>query len=81
MSAPRPGVLDVVWRDGTRREVDVSDKMRGHPLLVAIRDPEMFAQVGIDEFGAGVAWPNGADFCADALRLWAEEQQKTRRSA
>ena len=81
VTAPRPGVLEVVWRDGMRRQVDVSDRMRGHPLLLGLRDPEMFAKVEIDEFGTGVAWPNGADLCADALRLWAEEQDKTRRPA
>lgn len=77
----RTGVLEIVWRDGAARFVDVSDKMRGHPLLVALRDPDLFAKAAVDEIGCGIAWPNGADFCADALRLWADEQENTRRSA
>jgi hypothetical protein len=82
VGVPRTGVLDITWRDGTRRQVDVSDRMRGHPLLVALRDPELFAKAEVDEMGMGIAWPNGADFCADALRIWADEQHaRTRQSA
>lgn len=77
----RTGVLEIVWRDGVRRFVDVSDKMRGHLRLVELRDPELLARVAVDEIGCGVSWPNGADFCADALRLWGEEQENMRKSA
>jgi len=78
----RTGVLEIEWRDGVRLAVDVSDRMRRHPMLIALRDPALFARAAIDEFGMGVAWPNGADFCADALRIWAVEQHdKTRQPA
>ena len=81
LSVPRNGVLDVTWRDGTQREVDVSSRLTRHPMLIALRDPDLFAQAEIDEWGGGVCWPNGADFCADAMRLWAEEQHQTRQTA
>jgi hypothetical protein len=35
-------------------------------MLAPLRDPERFAEVSIDEFGA-VCWPNGADLAPDAM--------------
>ncbi|MFN3260200.1 MAG: DUF2442 domain-containing protein [Pikeienuella sp.] len=72
--AAAPGLLDIVWSDGEHRRVDVSELLRRHHLLEALNDPDLFRRVAIDEFGSGVAWPNGADFCADALRLRGDAQ-------
>lgn len=74
VKTPRPGVLDVVWSDGAHRRIDVTDRLKGHPLVQELKDPDLFRKVEIDEFGAGVAWPNGVDFCADAMRIWGDEQ-------
>jgi glycine/D-amino acid oxidase-like deaminating enzyme len=48
-------------------------------MFEPLRDPEVFSQVGVDEFGA-VFWPNGADLAPDALyqHLLEKPQQATR---
>jgi len=35
-------------------------------MFEPLRDPALFVQVRIDEFGA-ISWPNGADLAPDAL--------------
>jgi hypothetical protein len=57
--------LYVEFSDGVKGEVDLSDRLFG-PMFEPLRDPALFAQVRIDEFGA-VCWPNGADLAPDAL--------------
>lgn len=57
--------LELEFDDGARGVVDLSDRLFG-PVFEPLRDPEKFAEVNIDEFGA-VCWPNGADFAPDAL--------------
>ena len=51
--------LSVVFDDGTQGTVALADRLFG-PVFEPLRDPEMFKQVFVDEFGA-IAWPNGAD--------------------
>ena len=64
----RPGHrLYVVFEDGTEGEVDLSERLKG-PVLEPLRNPTVFAQVTIDEFGAP-CWPNGADWAPDAIYL------------
>ena len=44
-------------------------------LFEPLKDPDLFAQAKVDEFGA-TCWPNGADLAPDALyRQLAEKQQ------
>ena len=57
--------LFVEFSDGTSGEVDLSSRLFG-PVFEPLRDPLMFGQVTIDEFGA-VTWPCGADLAPDAL--------------
>jgi hypothetical protein len=70
------GHLRLTWDDGVTREVDVSAWLTHHPLLQMLNVPEVFRDVGLVEGGSGIAWANGADFCADALRLLSDEQVK-----
>ena len=58
--------LYLEFEDGARGVVDVSSRLFG-PMFEPLKDPELFQQVRIDEFGA-VSWPNGADLAPDALR-------------
>jgi len=57
--------LRVEFEDGTTGEIDLSERLTG-PVFEPLRDPKLFSQVSIDEFGA-VCWPNGADLAPDAL--------------
>ena len=61
-----PGyTVHLVFDDGTSGEVDLSARLFG-PVFEPLRDPLLFAQVRVDEYGA-VCWPNGADLAPDAL--------------
>ena len=63
---PRQGFrLEIVFVDGRAVEVALGDRLFG-PLFEPLRDPCLFNQVTVDQFGA-VCWPNGADLAPDAL--------------
>jgi death on curing protein len=53
-------VLRVGFNDGTVREVDLKDELWG-PAFEPLRDPDLFAQVRVDEELGTIVWPNGAD--------------------
>lgn len=57
--------LEVDFSDGTHGTVDLADRLFG-PVFEPLRDPVLFGQVFVDEFGA-VCWPNGADLAPDGL--------------
>ena len=57
--------IEVTFSDGVHGVVDLKDRLFG-PLFEPLRDPVLFAQAFVDEFGA-VCWPNGADLAPDAL--------------
>jgi hypothetical protein len=57
--------LEVEFEDGVHGVIDLSRDLWG-PVFEPLRDPERFAEVTIDEFGAP-CWPNGADLAPDAI--------------
>lgn len=57
--------LYIEFADGTCGEVVLEDRLFG-PVFEPLRDPAVFAQVTLDEFGAP-CWPNGADLAPDGL--------------
>ncbi len=57
--------LRVEFSDGVGGEIDLSDRLFG-PVFEPLKDPKLFAEVRIDEFGA-ICWPGGADLAPDAL--------------
>ena len=57
--------LHVTFEDGVQGDVDLSARLFG-TMFEPLKDPNLFGQVAIDEFGA-VCWPNGADLAPDAL--------------
>jgi hypothetical protein len=77
------GTLQLTWDDGVSRNVDVTGWMQRHPLLKMLNDPDIFRDVSLVSNGGGVEWANGADFCAQALRLLSDDQiePKTRLTA
>jgi tRNA U34 5-methylaminomethyl-2-thiouridine-forming methyltransferase MnmC len=57
--------LEMAFSDGTRGVLSVKDRLFG-PVFEPLKDPKVFSQVRVDEFGA-ICWPNGADLAPDAL--------------
>ncbi len=57
--------LEVVFDNGISGNVDLSSRLFG-PVFEPLRDPVLFSQVRVDEYGA-VYWPNGADLAPDAI--------------
>jgi hypothetical protein len=57
--------LAIRFADGAEGVVSMQDRLWG-PVFEPLRDPAIFAQAFVDDFGA-VAWPNGADLAPDAL--------------
>jgi tRNA U34 5-methylaminomethyl-2-thiouridine-forming methyltransferase MnmC len=57
--------LSVTFDDGTRGIIPLRDQLFG-PVFEPLRDPAVFQQVFVDEFGA-IAWPNGADLAPDSI--------------
>ncbi len=65
VSAGPPYALEVTFADGASGKIDLSSRLFG-PVFEPLRDPALFAQARVDEYGA-VCWPNGADLAPDAL--------------
>jgi Protein of unknown function (DUF2442) len=65
VSAGQEYTLNVLFEDGSSGDVDLSARLFG-PVFEPLRDPLLFAQVRVDEYGA-VSWTNGADLAPDAL--------------
>lgn len=57
--------LEVTFDNGTKGVVSLKNRLFG-PVFEPLRDPAVFQQVTVDEFGA-VCWPCGADLAPDAL--------------
>jgi hypothetical protein len=57
--------LEIEFEDGLHGILDYSHVMWG-PVFEPLRDPERWAEAGIDEDGA-VRWPNGADLAPDTM--------------
>ncbi|WP_116365255.1 DUF2442 domain-containing protein [Parahaliea mediterranea] len=58
-------ILLLTFDDGTTGDVCIADRLFG-PMFAPLKDPALFAQARVDEFGA-VCWPNKADLAPDAL--------------
>lgn len=60
-------VLGITFDDGTVGEVDLLPHLWG-PVFEPLRDdPELFAQVRVDEDEGTIVWPNGADVAPEML--------------
>ena len=66
--------LRLTWDDGEMRDVDLSPWLTGSALLQMVAAPEVFRDFEIVHDGGGIAWVNGVDFCAQALRQLADRQ-------
>jgi Protein of unknown function (DUF2442) len=60
--------LELGFTDGLRKEIDFRDKVVGRGgVFRALADPEFFSQVRLEREAGTIVWPNGVDFCPDAL--------------
>jgi Protein of unknown function (DUF2442) len=74
-------VLRLSFSDGTTRELDVEEFLRG-PVFEALRaDPELFRKVRVQS--GAIVWPNGADMDPVVLHgsaepAWRQEDRNSR---
>lgn len=52
--------LHLAFNDGTSRDLNLEVSLWG-PIFEPLRDPDLFAQVSVDEELGTIVWPNGAD--------------------
>jgi hypothetical protein len=71
--------LYVEFSDGVRGEVSLAKRLFG-PVFEPLKNPKLFVQVDVDEFGA-VCWPNGADLAPDALHRQLANKPTKRRTS
>jgi len=63
-----PATLIIHWSDGTLAQIDLSARLRT-PAFRALRDPAVFAQAIVGEWGHSVTWPGDVELGAEALWL------------
>ena len=63
----RPFVIEVWFKDGEHRTIDVSDNLDG-PVFEPLRDPDYFLRGAFDAEAGTITWPNGADYAPEFLR-------------
>jgi len=76
VSAEKPYLLRIVWRDGGTDIVDMTGPVCGLKLFTPLRDHAAFAQVEVVDHGSGVEWRNGLDYSSDSLVHLAAEQSE-----
>ena len=54
-------VVGLWFDDGTEREVDLDEYLRGEVFAPLREDADLFAQVRVDHEAGTIVWPNGAD--------------------
>ncbi len=65
----RDYVLELHFDDGSHGQIDFRSRIVGRGgAFAAIEDIATFRQVRVDEEAGTITWPNGVDFCPDALR-------------
>ncbi|MBL9055004.1 MAG: DUF2442 domain-containing protein [Rhodobacteraceae bacterium] len=70
----RTPVLRVLFDDGVEREVDFSPVIARSKWFRTLSLPTTFEDMEVVHNGRALQWVTGADYCADALRILADEQ-------
>lgn len=76
----RDYLLRLSFDDGTIRDVDVKDLLRGPIFEPLTKDPVLFRQVKVDHELGTIVWPNGADIDPMVLHGSAEPAWKNANS-
>ncbi|MBM3329086.1 MAG: DUF2442 domain-containing protein [Calditrichaeota bacterium] len=61
--------LAVEFSDGETLIKDLNEVISRGNLAAPLADPNFLRQVRITERGRSLLWPNGLEFCADALHV------------
>jgi hypothetical protein len=60
-------LVRITWKNGKTSVVDLAPTLLSRRVYIPLReDDALFAQLRVDEYGAGIEWPCGLDFSA----LW-----------
>lgn len=76
LSLKQPSTLELDYSDGTRATIDFSPLIRRGGAWSALADPHVFGLARIGDDGRSITWPNEIDFCADALWLIGQGEQR-----
>lgn len=68
-------ILEVKFDDGLTARIDFSDVIKRSRWFHTLSVPTTFADVEVVNDGRALQWITGADYCADALRILADEQR------
>lgn len=68
-------VLEVCFDDGLTTAIDFSDVIKRSRWFHTLSVPTTFADVEVVNDGRALQWITGADYCADALRILADQQR------
>jgi len=70
--------LRLVYEDGAEYTLDFRAIVARGGVMAALRDDAVFSRVRVAHDGIAIEFPGEIDFCADALRMDAEAQEKSR---
>ena len=73
--------LRMRFDDGSSRDCDVEELLRGPVFEPLLKDPDLFRRVRVDHELGTIVWPNGADLDPVVLHGSAQPAWKTGRSA
>ena len=71
--------LAIEFNDGVTVTKDLSPLIARGNLYADLEDEKFVWQFQISHQGYALLWPNGLEFCADALRLQGEKQPPNKR--
>jgi len=63
---PSTASVTLTWANGAIT-VSSFSHLAGHGVFAAFTDPAFFAKAHVGARGRSLEWPDGIDFCADAL--------------
>ena len=66
--------LSIQYDDASSVIYDLTNVIAKGNLATPLADDSFLHQVKITDRGRSLLWPNGLEFCADALRLQGEKQ-------
>ncbi len=74
-------VLRVLFDDGVVRDINFLDVVAKSKWFRMLSVPTTFETVEVINNGRALQWITGADYCADALRIMADEQYAAKGNA